>query len=554
MIKVFQPDDTDFTSAGDVVVQALKAVVHKEEDSEFYLDLEAGAKYSAWLDGGNIVIATTPQGEQAFRIRDTQKTRYKVNLRAKHIYFDAEDYFIPHCDVSNPNFDPTDPGSALVDCNMALTQINEATDRTSPFTVGSDITRSSMEKDPYTVENKSLLEAIKEIQDKFGGAHVVRDNWDIQIPDPLTYGQDRGVTIRYGKNLEGITRTENWDNVVTKLLPIGKDGAMLTDLNPSETTPYISSATFLRHEPPEVVPTAPVIIVKSVQFEQDIEQGEEETEEHYKGRLYDDLLAQGEDYFREHCVPTLCYEIKAEVVQISDVGDTVEVADEELGIDVRTHVIAYDYDVIQGRYTSMTFASHNEKKLSHLITNITAAATSSATKIAKKMVDEVQEHVDEVQEQVDDVQDQIEALNSQIITAELTSQITNLTTGAYTAIVLDAAVTVGDKLTLQNDGSVLIGADVHKVKVSAVCCFSTIGAAGNRHILIGKNGSTSAKTLGWCNQGCSAEQAANLIIPPVVADVTAGDKIYLYYQTSDSSDAIYGNYGNRTSLTVEVVG
>lgn len=428
MIKVFQPDDTDYTSNGDVVVQAIKAVVRKEDNGDFYLDLEAGARYSDWLDGGNIVVATTPQGEQAFRIRDNQKTRDKVILKAKHVYYDAEDYFIQYCEVSNPDFDPSVPGSALVDCGMALGEVNAATDRTSLFTVGSDIARETMAVDAYEVENKSLLEAVNEISAKFGNAHIVRDNWDIQVK--ATIGQDNGVTISYGKNLVGITRSENWDEVVTKLLPIGKDGATLTDLNPSETTPYISSATFLREEPPVIVPTAPVIIVKSVQFEQDLEQGEDESEADYKERLYYDLLGKGKNYFRAHCVPVLCYELKTEVVQISDIGDTVEVKDEELGINVMTHVVSYDYDVIQGRYTGMTLASHNTKKLSHLITNITAAATDSATKAAKKEVEAVQEDLDGVKDDVSDIQQDVSDLQDDVGDISGETELTEIATTA----------------------------------------------------------------------------------------------------------------------------
>ena len=40
MIRVFQPADTTFTSNGDVVLRPLRAKVHKEDNNDFYLDIE----------------------------------------------------------------------------------------------------------------------------------------------------------------------------------------------------------------------------------------------------------------------------------------------------------------------------------------------------------------------------------------------------------------------------------------------------------------------------------------------------------------------------------
>ena len=53
-------------------------------------------------------------------------------------------------------------------------------------------------------------------------------------------GHDNGVTIRYKKNLKDITCEENWDNVVTQLLPVGKDGILLNALDSSASL-YVTS-------------------------------------------------------------------------------------------------------------------------------------------------------------------------------------------------------------------------------------------------------------------------------------------------------------------------
>lgn len=56
------------------------------------------------------------------------------------------------------------------------------------------------------------------------GAALVRDNWEMYVlHDP---GLNRGVTVEYGKNMTGINYTENYDSIVTRIIPVGetKDG------------------------------------------------------------------------------------------------------------------------------------------------------------------------------------------------------------------------------------------------------------------------------------------------------------------------------------------
>lgn len=41
MIKVFNENDKEFSTNGEVILNPTRAVVHKEDNGEFYLDLEA---------------------------------------------------------------------------------------------------------------------------------------------------------------------------------------------------------------------------------------------------------------------------------------------------------------------------------------------------------------------------------------------------------------------------------------------------------------------------------------------------------------------------------
>ena len=222
MIKVFQATDTTYSSNGDLVLQVYKAVVHKEDNGAFYLDIEAPLDYVDNLVSGNILVANTPQGNQAFRISNIEKTRTKIKIKANHVFYDSVNYLIEDSYVVEK------------DCNDALDHLNSATSDLSPFTTISDVTNTNS----YRCVRKSLYEAIQVVLERWGG-HLVRNNWSIGIYDSI--GQDNGVTIRYAKNLKEITATYDWSEVVTKLMPVGKDGILLNDLDPLASV-YLTSA------------------------------------------------------------------------------------------------------------------------------------------------------------------------------------------------------------------------------------------------------------------------------------------------------------------------
>lgn len=71
-----------------------------------------------------------------------------------------------------------------------------------------------------------------------------------------------------------------------------------------------------------------------------------ETDESYEARLITDLRDQAQSYLDENCKPKVTYTIKANVEKVSDVGDTIEVIDERLGINLLTHIVSFDYDCI----------------------------------------------------------------------------------------------------------------------------------------------------------------------------------------------------------------
>ena len=340
MLKLFDVTDKLFSSNGDKIIKPLRAIVHKEDNGSFHLDLETDLSYVDDFVEGKIIVAPTPQGEQAFRINNLTKTKTKLTAKCKHVFYDSENLLIADSYVVDKN------------CNDALDHLNTATSDLSPFNTLSDVTSINT----YRCVRTSLYEAINVVLERWGG-HLVRDNFNIQIRSQI--GQDNGVVVRYAKNLKDITCEENWDNVVTKLLPVGKDGLLIDGL-------YMSSG--IQYDIP---------YTKTVSFNQDhilqenyVDEEGNFDEDTYNEALMQDLLTQANNYLQINSIPQVNYTLRANLEKISDIGDTIDVYDERLGINITTNLIAYDYDCILGKYIELEFGNFKQK-LSDLMGTIT---------------------------------------------------------------------------------------------------------------------------------------------------------------------------------------
>ena len=340
MLKLFGQTDRDFTSNGDKTIKPLRARITKQDNGEFYLELETDLTYVNDLTEGRIILAPTPQGEQPFRVSNLQKTKNKLITKALHVFFDSRNYLIADSYVVGKN------------CNAALDHLNSATEPQSPFTTISDVDTVNN----YRCVRTSLYEAIMTVIERWTG-HLDLDGWNIGIRQET--GQDNGVVVRYAKNLKDITVDENWDNVTTKLLPVGKEGLLLPETYVTSTNQY------------------DLPYVKSVNFDQnDIEQ-ENYTDaegnpdvEAYQAALVEDLRQKAQSYVDNNSVPQVNYTLKANLEKLTNIGDTVYVQDDRLGLTVTTQVISYIYDCILGQYVELEFGNFKQT-VSGLMNTIT---------------------------------------------------------------------------------------------------------------------------------------------------------------------------------------
>ena len=177
MIKIFGKTDTSFSTNGDKILQPTKCRIHKRDNGEYYAEIECSPEYSEYIQNANIVVCPTPTGEQAFRFLNPELNKTKIKVKAKHVYYDSENYLIKDSNVVEKN------------CNQALEHLNSATDNLSPFTTLSDVTSIKS----FRCVRKSLNQAVDTVLERWGG-HLVRDNFSIQIR--TTIGADNGVSPR----------------------------------------------------------------------------------------------------------------------------------------------------------------------------------------------------------------------------------------------------------------------------------------------------------------------------------------------------------------------
>lgn len=354
MVKLFSPTDKLFNSNGDKIIIPTKAVVHKEDNGDFYLELDCGLEYINDIVENAILVVRIPQGEQAFRVQNVTKTKSKLTTKAWHIFYDSENYLIKDSYVVDKN------------CAEALYHLNSATEPASPFVVFSDIEQIGS----FRCVRKSLYEAFTTVQERWGG-HFIRDNFSFGLRKQI--GVDTGVTIRYRKNIKDITCEENWNDVVTEILPVGKEGILLNELDPLRSV-YIKSTTQYS-----------VPYTKTVSFTQDeidpenFTDGEGNLDEtQYKTALIENLAQQALNYLEENKKPKITYTLSAHLEEITDIGDIVAVIHEPLNINLTASVIGFDYDCILKKYKQIIFGNFSNS-LSNLLGDIKSATNEGIT-------------------------------------------------------------------------------------------------------------------------------------------------------------------------------
>ena len=209
MMTLYEAAETSFETNGlGNLPDALSATVTEERNGEFEMELEypvTGKRYEEIILRRIILAKSNPfSNPQPFRIYSiTKPINGVVTVNAQHISYDLSGYPVAPFEVPN--------------LQSALQALTENCPINCPFTFASDITTDSVFATPRPSSIRSVLgDGEGSILKEYGGEYEF-DRFSVTLHGAR--GADRGVTIRYGKNLTDLRQEENCASVYTGVYP-----------------------------------------------------------------------------------------------------------------------------------------------------------------------------------------------------------------------------------------------------------------------------------------------------------------------------------------------
>lgn len=212
-IILYAPNTTNFTSNGlGVLNEAISAIVTEERNGIFELTLKypiTGKRFADIHYSSIIRCSTIPSGDyQTFRIYAISKPiNGIVTISAEHVSYQLS-YIIAN------NFTA---GSAA----EAMVKIKSNAMTSCPFTFWTDKNTVASYNQEVPENIRSRLGGVQgSILDVYGGEYEF-DNYIVKLHE--NRGTNRGVTLRYGKNITNIEQEENISNVYTSIVGYWKN-------------------------------------------------------------------------------------------------------------------------------------------------------------------------------------------------------------------------------------------------------------------------------------------------------------------------------------------
>ena len=334
---LFPADATTYTTQGlGALSDAISCRVREERNGEFELEMQypqAGLHFSEITDRCIILAIPSPwRAAQPFRIyRITKPLNGVCMICARHITYDLSGI-------------PVNVFSAQSAAG-ALSGLKTNSATANPFEFWTDKQTSAAFTVSVPASIRSLLGgSTGSILDVYGGEYEW-DGWTVRLHEHR--GTDRGVTIRYGKNLTDIEQDRNISNVRTGLYPYWAD----------------SDGNLVVCDPPII--NAPgsydFINIQAVDFSQEWQEAPTPAQ----------LKARAEQYIQDNEIGVPTVSISVSFVDLSrtdqykdlalleqcDLCDTVTVQFEALGIDATAEVVSIETDVLLERYDKIEVGS-----------------------------------------------------------------------------------------------------------------------------------------------------------------------------------------------------
>lgn len=371
--------------------------------------------------------------DQLFRIYSVEQDSEAGTVTAKgmHVFYDDSGNLI------NTKYEPKNAAVATVMSKIASSLHQAAEVDFQAFNLTGKITGDFSYKTPV----EAYLDPDEGIVAQTG-AMLFRDNWEAYLlPDMV---RDLGVTIRRGKNLIGVEVTNDISDVVTRIIPIGKN----KNGNPIglSGTGYMDSSHINEYPFPRV---------KRIEY--DVQTGKDGFNSDTAVRNELRRLAQ-EDFKNGADLPTYGMEVDFVLLQNTaeyanfaslqavHLYDTVTVIDEMLGLKAKVRVTGYKWNCLTEQYESVTLGELQDVKQTVYSFNLPNKGVSG-NKIMNNSLDGTAMR-DASIEYAKITVAAIEQLTAESVTA-LTARIKELVAGSVTTDELYAGIADITKATIE---------------------------------------------------------------------------------------------------------
>ena len=335
---LFSENATTFTTNGlGRLADAIKCVVREERNGAYELEMEypiTGVHYSD-ITESKIIFAVPADGKDAqpFRVYKIERgIAGKIRVYAEHITYQAN-----HIPVM-----PFEANSAA----SAMSQLQSNAVGSNPFTLWTDLqtTGHYVQEVPESIRAR-LGGQEGSILDLYGGEYEW-DKYTIKLHQHR--GQDRGVVLRYGKNLTDLTQEKNITTTYTAVCPYVKQ----SEDDPLITLPekYIAASNAGNY---------PYLRIKTVDFTKEFDNEEEVTVAALRQKTNEYIAANNigipKISIKVSFVALWQTEEYKNIAPLERVNlcDTVTVRFEKLGVDAQAKVIKTEYNVLLDRYNSI---------------------------------------------------------------------------------------------------------------------------------------------------------------------------------------------------------
>ncbi|MFR1708867.1 phage tail spike protein [uncultured Clostridium sp.] len=193
-----------------VLDECLMAEINQELNGNYSLEIEypVVSKKAQYLEELNIIKADG-QLFRIYKVERTQEKISKVKVWARHIFYDLAFYFIESSKILNAN-------------------MKEALEGTIPPELQGLFLFKALEGNiaPFAVKEINAVDAIFRLIEVYGG-ELSRDNFNVEIKDSV--GEDKGVLIKYGKNIKGMKVIEDTSELATRIYAVGANNLLLPE-------------------------------------------------------------------------------------------------------------------------------------------------------------------------------------------------------------------------------------------------------------------------------------------------------------------------------------